>query len=506
MTAIDAPPAPVALGGGCDRDHACASGLACLGLPGGYCASTCGEGEPACSASCVDTPRDGQLCLASCRSDADCRVDEGYFCDAQWRACMIPNTASIVPRVCPAIPGIARDPAFAPPTALSTTGSAQTSPAAIVTGDGGLVAIAVQRTAERDAIMLARIDAQGRATLDQALPTTRTHAAEPRLARDARGTLYAVWLAYDVREQPEIVLSRSTDRGVTWSPPVAVHEPDAAACTRGALRADCLARPSVVVGRDPFAAGRDIVYVTYIAEGLRVRASRDGGKTFGPARIAIAAGAGELAAGTDGKLYAVGLGGSALGAFGSADRALQLAVSSDAGATFTRPQTISADMEMLPLYFATPAVALDDRRRTLWVAYVRGGRDAKWQLVIAASKDGGATWKRTRIGDDCAIHMVPELAIDPVTGRAHLAWYDSHGPRIAHAVCTPGQCKQLGRINDAPFAALSTSRRGPAMLGEYFGLVVDATRRTLHAVWVQPITEGERAPSRPFHAKAKLVP
>jgi hypothetical protein len=164
--------------------------------------------------------------------------------------------------------------------------------------------------------------------------------------------------------------------------------------------------------------------------------------------------------------------------------------------------------ERIPFYFANPSVAHDDARKWLYLAYARGGRDGKWDIALLATNDKGKTWRRTRIGDDppCAIHMVPNLALDPKTGQLHVAWYDSRGGRFAHAVCTYGLglCKQLGRINDQPFAALSTMRTGELAVGDYQALAVDTARRILHAVWTQPVLDGGKPVARIFHAKAKL--
>ena len=507
----DAAP-PSALGAACTGEQQCGADHRCLPMPGGYCASACGVTGAPCDGACVETPGSGELCLASCSSDAECRTTEGYTCDRQWRACMIPNTAAIVPRECGQLPGIGRDPAFAPTTALSTAaspGSFQLEPSTVVTDDGALVALYLTRGAITDGnvLGLAKLDTVGRTALDLPFATGRANNFDPWLARDAKGKLYAVWLAFDARDATqEIAMSMSSDRGQTWSPPVAVHEPGD--CAEG--EADCLGRPMVVVGPDPLRRGKEIVYVAYAAGGLRVRASRDGGATFGPARTPIAGARGDLAVGADGLLYVVALNGGPGGAFGSADHVIEFVASGDGGARFTTPRRLSRHGEMLPFYFSNPSVVVDDRRRWIYVAYTRGGRDGKWDLVIVASKDKGKTWTRARIGDDppCAIHMVPNLALDPTTGQLHVAWYDSHGPRFAHAVCVQGAatCRQVGRINDVPFAALSTVRHGAKWVGEYQSLVVDPARRTLHATWTQPVDDGGKIVSRIFHAKAKLPP
>ncbi|MDQ3337832.1 MAG: glycoside hydrolase [Myxococcota bacterium] len=386
----------------------------------------------------------GELCMARCERDADCRASEGYVCDRVWKACVMPNATAIVPRTCPTPRGIGRDTAFAPTTALVDANQA----ASAIAGDGRVV------------------------TVHAALfgPAAR----DPSLAH-AGGVFFAAWSGGGV------MFATSKD-GASWSTPVKLDDSDG--------------RPIVV-------AGGGAIHVLFAHEGMRVRTSRDGGKTFGAARTILAGGSGNATLGADGRLHVAAIDGSPLGAFGSANQRIQY---TNGG----KPVTVSRRDEMLPFYFANPSVAVDSRRKWIYVAYVRGGRDAVWDLVLAASKDGGATWTRTRIGDDppCAIHMVPNLALDPTTGTLHIAWYDSRGdkPRFAHATCAPGlaKCTQVGRINDVPLATLSTVRNNATWIGDYETLVVDDKRRTLHAVWTQPVDEAGKIVSRVFHAKAKL--
>ncbi|MBA3820336.1 MAG: hypothetical protein H0X17_15700, partial [Deltaproteobacteria bacterium] len=192
---MDAPladPAPVDApvrsprGAACTTEQPCADDLRCLPLPGGYCASPCGVTGAPCDGACVETPR-GELCMATCKSDADCRTEEAYVCEPRWRACLIPNTTAIVPRACPAPIGIARDPAFAPASLLSTAaapGVYQLAPAATVLANGELVTLlATGGGNPQDVLGLARLDLANRRTL--ATPLTSPHArhAEPTLAR-----------------------------------------------------------------------------------------------------------------------------------------------------------------------------------------------------------------------------------------------------------------------------------------------------------------------------------
>jgi hypothetical protein len=448
------------------RTAACAERLECVpNLPGGYCASACGVGHAACDGACVET-RDGELCAKRCTSDRDCRTDEAYVCDPYWRACLVPNFAAIVAKQC-ATTTPPRDTAFGDSGRAAVAGSMRDGVAAVLTDQGTLVA---------------RIDA--------------------RLARDRKGTLYAA----SVDDSKQISVATSSDRGVTWSTPMVAHDPSD--CGEGERA--CVAHPALAIGIDPRTRS-DVVYLLYGAgaNGLRVRASRDAGKTFTTAAIALSGARGHAATSSDGRLHVVAMLGGPLGAYGSAQQRIEYAVSRDGGATFTPPVTISARDEMLPYWFSNPSVAVDDRRRWIYIAYARGGRDAAWDIVIAASKDGGATWKRTRVaGDGCAMHMVPNLAVDPATGTLHVAYYDTAGApgRFVHASCGPGvtKCKIAGAINSTPFATLSLARNTSKWVGDFESLLVDDKRRLLHAVWAQTVDESGEPVTRVFHASAKL--
>ena len=491
-------------------------------LPGGYCGSPCGPTGEACDGACVSTARAGDVCLARCTTDADCRAGEGYVCEAG--ACTLPNFEAIAPKTCPAAPGPAQDPSFSasePWSDASTPGIYQFEPSAVLAPGGGLVAMYITRGKLTDGNVLAtsRVDAAGKATIGAPIGAQPGSRFDPWLARGKDGTLYAVWLELGAGDEAtgnngsgahqEIAMATSRD-GVTWSTPVAVQDPGD--CKAG--ERDCLDKPMIAVGPDPQHRGTELVYVMYAADdaGLRVRASRDGGKTFSPAVTALAGVYGNAVVGADGRLHLVTIDGGPMGAFGSAEQQIQYTVSSDGGATFAPPLAVSAPDETLPFFFSNPSVAVDDRRGWLYVAYVRGGRDAAWDLVIEATRARGPaekwTWKRQVIGDHCAIHMVPNLALDAATGTLHVAWYDSDGApgRFAHATCTPGAaaCTQRGAINSVPFAALSTVRHGAAWIGEYESLVIDPAHHVLHAVWSQPVAEGDQVVARIFHASAPL--
>ncbi|MCW5807612.1 MAG: exo-alpha-sialidase [Deltaproteobacteria bacterium] len=518
--AVDAEPAaPAALpiGASCKPGNPCGPDRTCGPMPGGYCMSFCGAAGGPCDGACVPTWRAGEVCLARCGDDNNCRTNEGYVCDPVWKACTLPGMTAMAPRTCPAPANPARDPAFGAVSQLSSAASPglyQLEPAAALADDGTLAALFVARgkLVDGNALGLARVGPGPKVGADLPFATTRATNFDPWMARDAKGTLYAVWLAFDRRDDQQISLATSRDRGATWSAATAVQDPGDC---KGAP--DCLDKPMIAIGPDPAKRGAEIVYVMYAADGLRVRASRDGGATFGPPRTALAGIYGNAAVGTDGRLHLVTLDGGPRGAYGDASHKVEYAVSSDGGATFTRPSVASNLEEKLPFFFSNPSIAVDDRRGFVYIVYTRGGRDGLWDLVLATAKLKDAagrlvepkSWTRVRLGDDppCATHMVPNVALDPTTGDVHVAWYDSRGGgRFAHAACAAGgaACKQAGRINDAPFAALSTERHGPRWIGEYESLLVDDKRRLLHAVWSQPVDENGAVRARIFHAVAKL--
>lgn len=416
---------------------------------------------------------------------------------------MIPNTAVIVPRQCPPARGPARDSTFAASQALSSAASPglyQLAPSAILTDSGDLLAMFDARRGVRDPGQLGSARVSATSVTPTGFPSDAGERSGVRLARDKKGIFYAVWLQAEGRHR-EISLARSRDGGKTWTDPRPVDTADCDDHER-----DCLDHPMIAIGAAAPSTGNDLVHVFYAAGGgLRVATSLDEGVTFRTPITALPGHHGGTTVGADGRIHAVVLDpATSIPGYGSADHRVLYAVSTDNGRSFGKPQKLSGRDEMLPFFGATPSVAVDTRRGFVYAAYVRGGRDAVWDIVLLASKDKGKTWKRTAIGDGCSLHAVPTLALDPLTGALHVAWYEPRG--FVHSVCRPGlaACTTQGAINDRPFAALSLERDAPRSLGEAAALLIDDRRRTLHAVWTQPVDEGGQVVARIFHAQAKL--
>ena len=348
-----AAPVPPARGARCSGS--CGDGLSCLAsLPGGYCASACGS---SCDGSCVETFALGELCLAACMRDDDCRTRDGYTCDPVWHACSLPMLTAIVPRQCPTI-GPDRDASFQPAEAIAIGRDPAAAGSDVMFEVGGTIATPSGIVAEP--------------------------AAMPALAEVRGGTL-AAW-----RTRDGVLVARSADHFAT--PQLVTTADDCGDCSAAPLRR--------LERRDRLRAVRR--RGRRVARAALARRRR----TFEPA-VAVARGpVASAAVNRGGFLHVVAIRGGVHGGYGSAMQSIEYT----AGAAL--PITVSLRDERLPTFFARPAIAVDDDRKRVWIAYVSGGRDAVWDLVIAVTRDGGKTWLRTRIGDGCAVHAVPSLAIE----------------------------------------------------------------------------------------------
>jgi photosystem II stability/assembly factor-like uncharacterized protein len=267
----------------------------------------------------------------------------------------------------------------------------------------------------------------------------------------------------------------------------------------------------IAIGPDADGTG-EAIYVAYtstVTEAMRLVVSRDGGATWSRSVRAHAGAYGDLEVDAAGTVHvvAVDVGSRDLT---SADNTVTYTATTDGGTTFAKPTAVSAPGEAIPFFFSNPDLAIDAAARRIHVVYPTGTPDGAWDVVLATSRDGGATWSRIKVNDDarCATHMAPEVVVDPQTGKLHVTWYDGRGGgRLAYTTCDPGgaRCARNESASDQPFAAFGFVRHGAAWLGEYHGLVLDPKRRILHAVWTQPVLEGERAIARIFHAQAKLA-
>ncbi len=64
--------------------------------------------------------------------------------------------------------------------------------------------------------------------------------------------------------------------------------------------------------------------------------------------------------------------------------------------------------------------------------------------------------------------------------------------------CDPNQA-----ISSTPFASYDLVRHSPHWMAEYFELLLDPSKKEIHAVWTQPVDESGHSIARIFHSKGK---
>ncbi|MCB9561532.1 MAG: exo-alpha-sialidase [Kofleriaceae bacterium] len=497
-----------------DPQGSCGDGMFCMPMfPGGYCMSFCGGAGTACGDGvCAESPRAGEVCLAGCASDADCRGDEGYVCDPTWKACTMPEMLG--PKIAACDEPARKRGIFDAAEEVSTAAGPGLYHHEIAAGllpNGAIVGLYIAGGAmgAPNSLGMVRVAADG--TLiegDREFKTARENHFDPWVAVDKKGVVHAVWLGFDGGHAPEknmeIGYARSADGGKTWTEPRPIQAvADCPAGTDG-----CMDKPMIAIGPDPKKKGKQIIYVSYYsepAEGMRLVTSRDGGDTFSETSVAVLPGAyGDLEVDSKGVVHAVAVVSSPAHAFGSPDGTIQYTRSTDGGATFSEPVTVSASAEDIPFYFVNPTLGIDAKGKRVDIAYASGGPDLKWNIALVSSKDG-KKWSRMLVdaGSACN-HSVPNLAED-ASGKVHLTWAESRGGgAIAHTTCTTSKCAAPDLVSSQPFARYSFARHAAVWTGEYATLLVDAKHKRIHALWSQVVDEDGKAVARIFHAAGKL--
>ena len=500
------PPAPQ-LGQACKPSGAgaqgnCATGLTCNTVGGAsFCSSAC---PCAGGVLCASSPSEPEMCLKPCKADGDCGT--GLACDAGWKACAPAGMLPPRPPQCTA-PALARK-TFGKVTPIGQTAGAH-DPAVIFDRNGNLVgAYAAGGKASKlygaSGAVAADLTVK---EADRPLDVGRENAADSSLATDRTGKLYLAALGWNGGPaQKEMMIGVSTsDDGVTWSKPVTAHD---AAIDCAGDAPGCLDMPLLVVGSDRDAATKgDVVYLLYwsnVSNSLRATFSTNAGQSFSPS---VQVGTGAYADGKvtpSGKLHVVYASGAG-NRMGDAANGVFYTSSVDSGESFSAPVRISPEGEPSPYWFNSPQVIIDVPRKMLYAVYVKGGPDGKWDVMLAASKDGGVSFTTQKVNDDspCATHMLPSAALDPSTGRVHIAWIENRSGAggVGYVSCASEgrSCGKNEAINEAPFASFGYGRDTAQTVGDRISLTYDAKHKLLHAVWAQPAEGG----SRLFHSAAK---
>lgn len=214
---------------------------------------------------------------------------------------------------------------------------------------------------------------------DKPMIAVDTHSTSPFANR-----VYVAWdlTGTDNGDDNGVLVSHSTDHGRTFSAPTYASPVTGSA-------------PRAVIGTSPFVAPDGVFYVAWHANNanqIQIASSPNGGRSFGAVHVVA-----------DTRI-----------AFDVAIPAQNLRhalIYPSCGAS-----PFDTDLASHPSY--------------LYCSWVDGSRLTGVSVYLARSPDGGQTWSAPlRVNDDSRTavndHFNQWLAVDPVTGRIHLSWYDT---------------------------------------------------------------------------------
>jgi hypothetical protein len=265
------------------------------------------------------------------------------------------------------------------------------------------------------------------------------------------GNLYVGWTRWTLTES-EMLLSRSTDDGQTWSKPIEID-----------------GHPGLP--RDDNGA----------AEGF------DG--TVGP----------------DGTLYAIW----------SEDNDILLTSSSDGGNSFSGARPI---IHTGPVMFAVetlerangfPQIAIDPQRQRLYVTW-SDYRNGDLDVFCSTSTDGGKTWSApVRVNTDSVHNGADQffqwLAVDPTDGAANVLFYDRRGdPQNRTQTVTLARSTDGGRSFQNYAWTTGAFEAGGVFFGDYTGIAASGGR--VYGVWTEKPTAVAETGNRTGNNSAEAKP
>jgi hypothetical protein len=244
------------------------------------------------------------------------------------------------------------------------------------------------------------------------------------------GNLYTGWTRWRLTDS-QMVISRSTDDGKTWSPPVEIDaHPGLPRDDNGAAE-----------GFDGTVGPDGTLYVTWSQDDdLMFTSSHDGGKTFARERPIV----------------------------------------------HTAPIMFAIDT--LDRANGFPQIAIDPTSKRLYITW-SDYRNGDLDIFVSSSSDGGKHWSSAARVNNDPVHDGAEqffqwLAVDPVDGSVNVVFYDRRGdPANKKQIVVLARSSDMGRSftnyawTDDPFEA------GGVFFGDYSGLAAYGGR--VYGVWTE---------------------
>ena len=318
----------------------------------------------------------------------------------------------------------------------------------------------------------------------------------PSVAINSRGTIFILWLGFEyinsVAGNFRALLARSTDGGLTFSDLQQVSSlsevPAGDELDRPWIAVSPVDDSLYIVWHrsDPGTFASDI----------RLTRSTDGGDTWSPpitvndtGRIELFRDFPRVIVADDGRPYVVWteLGGSR---YGSAANRVYLQRFDTSGSKIG--ENVRVTVSPASPAYADPTVATQGNN--VYVGFLSGTPHGDWDVHVASSLDSGRTFlPPVKANDDatCATHYVHQIVTD-ARGNVHAVWLDNrYHPEgnVFHTMSAPaalGDPLRFGRntfVNSLPFPFRS-NRNLTSWVGDYLGLIVEGSQ--IYAAWADP--------------------
>ena len=321
---------------------------------------------------------------------------------------------------------------------------------------------------------------------DQFLTPFRKAHNDPQIEVASDGTIYAAWLHEYI---PGVKFTKSTDRGNTWSTPVAI--------TAGAKKPSWSDKPILAISP----SGQH-VYIGFNASDSYVVASHDYGATFltpiktnNDTRYWFHSGG---AVAPDGSVY------FAVTDYSqdyTGDANVNVLRSTNGGASWTAtrvdtsreaPSCAWSPGCYLGFFGPSAALAIDNAGKIMIAYNANGTPGAPTRIWVRTSTDGVAWSARQEVsnGSSTVNNAFPALAAGPTAGDFRLAWQDDrNGSTTAwntwyRSTANGGSTWSAAlRLSDVASGAAYKTANGYAFpYGDYFEIDVDAGGLA-HVIW-----------------------